>query len=280
MKRRTFLKLSFAACLVPFLSFKAQAILYTAADQKLYENKINLAQQNNWAALPFNQLVVMVAQSFIGTPYVGGTLDRTANEELIINLHEVDCFTYLEYVLALARVIKWGRTSFEDFCAQVQFMRYRAGQLNGYASRLHYFTDWLADNHRKKVVQVIAGPSCEKKQLNILSQNLKNQQELAAVREMELRASQQGFCYFGNQILNKKEIQSYFRDGDIIGFVSNVKGLDINHVAFLKSKPAGGWTYIHASSVNKAVEVYAKDLVEYALRIKRNTGIVLARASS
>lgn len=37
---------------------------------------------------------------FIGTPYVAATLERGDEEQLIINREEVDCTTFVEYVLA------------------------------------------------------------------------------------------------------------------------------------------------------------------------------------
>jgi len=32
----------------------------------------------------------------------------------------------------------------------LKLIRYRQGKINGYSSRLHYFTDWLRDNEQKK----------------------------------------------------------------------------------------------------------------------------------
>ena len=34
-------------------------------------------------------------------------------------------------------------------------IRYRGGRLAGYPSRLHYFTDWLLDNERRGLIEII-----------------------------------------------------------------------------------------------------------------------------
>ena len=36
-----------------------------------------------------------------------------------------------------------GNTTFDDYKAELEKIRYRDGVIDGYASRLHYFCDWI-----------------------------------------------------------------------------------------------------------------------------------------
>lgn len=281
MKRRDFLKAALGAIFLPALTLPSKAIVHSKTDKKLFEDKINFANKHNLKALPIGLIIVEVAKTFMGTPYVGGTLDTVYPEELIINLREVDCFTFVEYVFALALCIKAGRNDFNSFCNYVQLMRYRNGAIKNYASRLHYFTDWMSDGEKKNLIQIIKGPDSFKKQINILSKSLMNkksnisQNEQLQLQHCEKLLSDSAFSYFP---CNSIEANSkLFQNGDVLGFASNVTGLDINHVGFLVNK-ANQWTFIHASSINKQVEIYNNELTEYCKRVKKNSGIVIGRA--
>lgn len=98
------------------------------------------------------------ARQFVGTPYVGGTLDRAREERLVINLPELDCTTYVEQVLALARCAELGSTSFGDFCEQLRHIRYVGGEI-AYVKRQHYFTGWIEDNENELIVKEIQLPN-------------------------------------------------------------------------------------------------------------------------
>ena len=54
-------------------------------------------------------------KQMVGVPYVGGTLDRTKEEVLIVNTRELDCTTYVEMVTALTLCAKKNETSFSVF---------------------------------------------------------------------------------------------------------------------------------------------------------------------
>ncbi|MBW4913325.1 DUF1460 domain-containing protein, partial [Prevotella melaninogenica] len=45
-----------------------------------------------------DQLIIKIARKFTGVPYVAHTLDINEDEKLVINLHGLDCTTYVETV--------------------------------------------------------------------------------------------------------------------------------------------------------------------------------------
>jgi hypothetical protein len=84
--------------------------------------------------------VIETGKFFLGKPYRTSTLESERSERLVINLREFDCFTFVENVVVLTRSLIARQKSFEAFQRVLKKTRYRHGQLQGYASRLHYFT--------------------------------------------------------------------------------------------------------------------------------------------
>jgi len=102
---------------------------------------------------PLNEVVGVIAKSFIGTDYAANTIDAPGKEQLIVNLQTLDCVTFYENSLVLARCIKKNSMNFEDFKKELQFVRYRGGVIDGYASRLHYTSDYFFDNENKSILK-------------------------------------------------------------------------------------------------------------------------------
>ena len=67
------------------------------------------------------------------------------------------------------------------------------------------------------------------------------------------------------------------KDGDILGFNSNVKGLDIAHVALVYHKENGEVGFIHASQVDGKVVIDEKSIHDYVNSRKSNDGIRIIR---
>jgi len=57
-----------------------------------------------------NKLVEFYARELLGTPYVAHTLEGD-EEMLTINIHELDCLTFIESLYALTRATLTGRYS-------------------------------------------------------------------------------------------------------------------------------------------------------------------------
>ena len=64
-------------------------------NQTIFAEKIQVEKGTTKTAT-----AVAVAKSFVGTPYVAHTLERSP-ENLVCNLREFDCYTFVESVLAI-----------------------------------------------------------------------------------------------------------------------------------------------------------------------------------
>jgi cell wall-associated NlpC family hydrolase len=247
-------------------------------------DKTNLTTDKT--ALTTDQIIIETAKFFLGTPYVASTLEFEP-EGLVINLRQLDCTTFVESVYALSMMVKSGNLNFENFCNKLRWLRYREGVINDYTDRLHYTSDWIYTNQHKGIVKNVtksAGGQKLSLNLSIMSSNtdkfkqLKGKQELIdkiIAKEAEINSREHYFLPTEDIDKNAAKIKS----GDIVGFVTTIKGLDISHVGIIY-KDGNNLTFIHASSSARKVIINKEPLSEFVKGTNgRNTGIVVVRAN-
>ncbi len=227
--------------------------------------------------------MVALGTHFIGTPYVAHSLEEPGEEHLVINLRGFDCLTLVENCLAMSRCLSSGKTSFEDFSAQLQRIRYAGGAIDGYASRLHYFTDWMADNERKGIVKdstMTLHGEAYRKTINFMSAHRASYAQLAddtaLARVKVAEANLSGAALHRVPRKHIASISGLLHDGDIVGTVTSQEGMDIAHTGMVirKDKTA---KFLHAPLSGGAVTISEGSLAEYVGRSKSVTGIVVAR---
>lgn len=234
-----------------------------------------------------NERIFSLAKSFIDTPYKAGTLESPDGEKLTISLDEVDCTTLIDNVIALAITAGEKRTSWRDFLYNLERIRYRKGVINGYASRLHYISDWIVDNvHRGNFIE--ATPLCdfvsyEIKTLNFMSANrnlypaLADSATFAKIKEAEIGYRNHKFPYIKSSRVNKAS-KSFLKTGDIIALCTGKKGLDVSHMGVLFIDEEGTPFLLHASSKAGKVVLDSIPLNSY-LRNNGSQGIRVIRIS-
>ena len=223
---------------------------------------------------------------FLNTPYVAHTLEVNDTEELVVNCDEVDCTTFVEYVLAMSLCPEQGDNMLEsDFANNLQSIRYRNGEINGYTSRLHYTTDWIGDNIRMGIIEdVTAAKSPETITVSVsyMSANpdkykhLKDSPEnVAAMAGYEKQLSGKKVHWLPKGKIPVEGL-SWIKNGDIIALVTNTPGLDISHLG-LAVYIKGNLHLLHASSKEKKVVVERLALKEQLASSKNVTGIRVLR---
>jgi len=268
-------------CLLFLFSFLGSyAFAQTNTDQAFAEAFFKSAVKSS-----IDNEIVRAALVFLETPYVGGTLEESEEEELIVNLHEVDCMTLVEYCIALSRTSQLPSPDWESFERELRQIRYRNGVINGYISRLHYTTDWIYDNVGKGIIEDVTyalGGRKFKADVHYMSENYDKYIHLAddyeAVQQIALieQAINARSNYY---YIPKKEItqhQSLIKNGDIICFTTSISGLDISHlsIAYWYKQQL---TFIHASSSAKKVIINPESLIDYCNSIRSCTGIMVLR---
>ena len=120
------------------------------------DSMLQWLRNQNFDHQGINEVAVEIGSWFINTAYVEKTLEVPGGDEpLVINLVELDCTTYVETIIALARLAKMQRFDFEDYEKQLTLLRYRDGERAHYPSRLHYFSDWIHNNEEKGLLKDI-----------------------------------------------------------------------------------------------------------------------------
>jgi hypothetical protein len=259
-------------------------LIFKPEDRKICDSLLQTARHRNEAAKSVNELMLEVGKYFLGTPYAAHTLEREGPEELVINLRQMDCFTLAENVVALARLIKSGKSDFDDYADALADIRYRQGRLEGYPSRLHYFSDWIFDNQRKSIVQNISrrlGGQTYLKKIDFMTKYADRYpalQDRSVCRQMaavERRMRRRVLYYIPKQSVQNME--SRIADGDLIAVTAAAEGLDVTHAGLavhLKKKVH----LLHASSAARKVVISRETLDRYLAGNKSRTGIMVARA--
>lgn len=229
------------------------------------------------------ELIVEIGRFFLGAPYGAGTLEKPGREKLVVNLAEFDCATFVETVLALAGCAASGKLSPSELQKRIKSIRYRQGIIDGYESRLHYFTDWLRDNEKKKVLKDISQDlkgKPRRKKINFMTSHsdlyaaLKKPAMVDSMRRIEKNLSRKTFHIIGKNTIN--EIKAKIQSGDIIAFASSQEGLDVAHAGFAV-RQGKSLRLLHASSKEGAVGISKISLVAYLKSNKNFTGIIVAR---
>jgi hypothetical protein len=232
-----------------------------------------------------DELMVKAALFLLNTPYTAHTLEGNREEELVINLRAMDCLTFVENCLALSRAAQYTYPDYDYFIRQLRDIRYRQGTINGYASRLHYTTDWITDNVNKHVVEDITyalGGKRFQPHVGFMSAHpelypaLKDSPEEAALMLTIEKAINQRttYCYIPQHEIKDKQL--LIKNGDIICFTTGLPGLDISHVGIAYWNKSQ-LSFIHASTKYKKVIINPESLSDYCGTIKTNTGIMVLR---
>jgi hypothetical protein len=255
----------------------------TLSSRQLCESHLQALDQADLADQDMGTLALTVGRRFMGTPYVGKTLEKGEQEQLVVDMEGMDCTTFLENVVVFSRLVKLEELNFRAFQRELQKLRYRDGLLDGYASRLHYFTDWIHNNERKGIVRDVTrslGGIRYQKPINFMSAHRSAYQQLAedpyfeAMQKLEDEINQRTRYFIPKDRV--AALGSAIQDGDLIAITSDIQGLDIVHVG-VAIHQQGRLHLMHASTDQKRVVISDKPLAEYLRGNRRQTGIMVAR---
>lgn len=248
-------------------------------------------QQRHIASLSIGERVAAIGKLFLGKPYLDKTLDIITDKEVLIcNLSGFDCVTFFENSWDLARTARYHEDNFFTFfLLQLENTRYRNGKLNGFASRLHYTSDYFFDNARRgnlrNVTKLIGKKyaTLETKKINFMSAhpNLYPQLRDDIAMQASIKIVEDSInarCgYYMIKKENVKKIESGIKTGDLIGITTTVNGIDCSHTGIAIKLKDGRIHFMHASSAMKKVIISETPLAEYLANNAKQTGIMIYR---
>lgn len=262
-----------------------QSTVISKVDQQVLQKFWRYAQANHLNPKEPGERITLIARFFLDTPYKSNTLDSSNKEQLVINLHELDCVTFVDNVLALAFLSEYTPKSERKFKQNLQQIRYRQGIIEDFTSRLHYSSDWLYDMQQKQLLENITtdlGGIRYIKEINFMSEHQEqypalksNPQLLTKIKNIEGSINKRTHYYIPKTDIDK--IYSKIKSGDIILITTNISGIDTSHLGIAIS--LNGTIYLaHASSDGKRVMISSSPLKEYMANIRTQTGVIIGRA--
>ena len=229
------------------------------------------------------------ARLLMGRPYIAHTLEVNDEEQLVVNTRELDCTTLVENVVALTLCHEQKKMGFADFREVLQRIRYRGGVIDGYPSRLHYFTDWIIDNTKKGIVceiQQKKAPftSVQTVCVNYMSRHPQSYKALKAhpqyvsvIAGQEKLLTGQKFRFIPkSEIRNSKLLRSVIHDGDILAITTSKAGLDIAHLGFAVWRK-DGLHLLNASQIHHKVVEEPMTFRKYLSKHPAHTGVRVVR---
>ncbi|MCH8811348.1 MAG: DUF1460 domain-containing protein [Gemmatimonadetes bacterium] len=266
----------------------------TDADWAIVQEKARWAVEQGYSGLSIGDLVVRIGETFVGTPYAPHTLETPGEETLVIELEELDCVTFVENVLALARLVQTvpdellvarsGRRQRPLFSSLLEDIRYRGGVLEQYPSRLHYFSEWISDNAEMGLVRDVSqelGGVPDDEPIDFMTTHPDAYRQLREdpafldeLKEVEARLSAEPRYYIPEDRIAM--IEDGIQDGDIIAATSTVAGLDIAHTGIALWRD-GRLHLLHAPLAGGVVQISEMPLAERIQRIGGQDGVMVAR---
>jgi hypothetical protein len=245
------------------------------------------------ADVPLGDAAARVGELAVGTPYEAFTLEAylraggspMRTEPLTLSLTRFDCVSLVEACLAVASIAAApGAPSWGAFAREMEQLRYRGGERRDYASRLHYFSEWMADGARRGRLRDLGrelGGEPDERPLRFMTENrgsypaLANDESFARIAAME--RSLDGAPRWVVPTARIPAVSDRIRTGDVLAFATAIPGLDVTHAAFAYRDRGGVLRVLHAPLSGGVVEVTSATLPEYVSAIRRSTGILVTR---
>lgn len=265
---------------------RAQQVEYVEADSVRIVRLLSDAKNQRGSEHP----MIWFGRQFFGLPYVAHTLENGDSEHLIVNIHGLDCTTFVETCAALSFCDAHDTRSFSDFCNALRMLRYRGGIIDAYPSRLHYFTQWGEDNERMGLVTSILesvdfnGFATQTVDVDYMTRHpdlykqLKNHPGfIPAIRRWEEDVNGRKYRYLPKSKLNLPPSElSFIHTGDILSIITAKDGLDTSHITVAVWQD-GRLGLMHASQLRKKVLIDPLSYYDYAQTQSHILGIRVYR---
>lgn len=233
----------------------------------------------------FGAFVTRAAALQHGAPYEV-TAPPPGHETIRIELESFECVSFIESAIALARC-GWNADPSEAcFLRELELTRYRKGEMGDYASRLHYFVDWIADNEARgrlePITAALGGKPVQRDFFHISRRVLPRAELDAAERARlieEIASTEDRLSRAEHAVLGRERAPDALQaleEGDIVAFTRERSGLLVHHAGFVHWV-GGTPRLLHASSYHQRVVITIEDVTNYLLRRPERRGVIATR---
>ena len=287
LSRRNLLVGAASLVAIPTLArFPAQTPPERFQGQAVLDRIAAKAKAEGWARLPIGERMGRIGLELVGTPYVASTLEtEKPMEYCTVDLEGLDCVTFFESTLDMARVLPKGLTK-ERLIREVRRTRYRGGEQRDYTSRLHYTMDWIDDNAKKGIVKdltpTLPGAAPFTQKVGFMSEHPNSYPQLKAnpalvpmIRTTEDAINRRTKMFVPTASV--ADAEPLLQTGDIIGLCATQTGIDIAHTGIAYRNAEGVLCFFDATNAPGRMDVRVGARLSERLSPKSHTGIVVAR---
>ena len=249
------------------------------------------AERENWRNLPLGERTIRVARELVGTPYVNYTLEVDDRiESPVANLKGMDCWTYYENSLALARMLRHKPAPYkpQDLLQMVEIERYRGGICTGnYLSRMHHLEEVFHDNQRRGYATNITAriPGAQKIQREIKEMTVQwkayrylrsNPSMIEPMGKIEAQVSNLPVYHIPKSKVRNAE--KYLQNGDICAITTSHQGCYTSHVGLIIRLQDRAY-FAHATSdTDKGrMTLIDRPIADYVNGASKHAGIIICR---
>ena len=249
------------------------------------------AERENWRALPLPQRTIRVARELVGTPYVNYSLEVDDRiESPVVNLTGMDCWTYYENALAIARMLRYkpGPYTPQDMLHMVEIERYRNGVCTGsYLSRMHHLEEVFHDNQRRgfasNITSRLPGAVRLRREIHEMTVQWKSYRYLRAnpaliepMGRLEYQVSRLPVYHIPKAKVRAAE--AYLQDGDICAITANSDNGYTSHVGLI-IRLNGRAYFTHATSDRDKgrMVIIDRPITDYLNGSASHAGIIICR---
>ncbi len=262
--------------------FKGEAKFYAV---------IAKAERENWRNLPIGQRTIRVARELVGTPYTNYTLEIDDRiESPSVNLVGMDCWTYYENSLAIARMLKYKPGPYKpaDMLHMIELERYRDGSCTGnYLSRMHHLEEVFYDNQRRGFATNITPriPGAVRIQRNIQEMTVQwkayrylksNPALIEPMGRIESQVSKLPVYHVPRSKVAAAE--KYLQDGDICAITTNDQSGYTSHVGMIiRIKDRAYFTHATSDRDKGRMTIIDRPIADYVNGASKHAGIIVCR---
>lgn len=249
------------------------------------------AERENWRSLPLGERTIRVARELVGTPYMNYSLEVDDRiESPVANLRAMDCWTYYENSLALARLLRYQPAPYkpQDLLHMVEIERYRNGVCTGnYLSRMHHLEEVFYDNQRRgyatNITSRIPGAERMHREIHEMTVQWKDYRYLrcnpSLIEPMgKIEAQVSNLPVYQVPKSKVRAAEKYLQNGDICAITSNDPTGYTSHVGMIvRLNDRAYFTHATSDRDKGRMVIIDRPITDYLASAAKHTGIIVCR---
>jgi Protein of unknown function (DUF1460) len=249
------------------------------------------AERENWRNLPLGERTIRVGREMLGTPYVNYTLEvDDFIESPVVNLTGMDCWTFYENALGLARMLNYkpGPYKPQDLLHMVEIERYRNGVCTGgYLSRMHHLEEVFYDNQRRghatNITSRIPGAERLRREIREMTVQWKAYRYLRASPALiepmgRIEAQVSGLPVYHIPRSKVRAAERYLQNGDICAITTRHIGGYTSHVGLIiRLHDRAYFTHATSDRDKGRMVLVDKPIADYINAGTKHAGIIICR---